>query len=192
MKPVERGEILGLADYETIRPRFRARVIEEKRLRRATLGPNATVTFENRDTVLLQIQEMLRTERITREGGILHEMETYNKLVPGPRELSATVMIDIVEPSERGRFLDAAKGIEKAFAIVVDGERVAATWDASRVLPDRASAVTYLKFPLSPRAFEALLGSRATAELTVSHPAYEAAVQLSAETVQSLALDLRD
>ena len=34
MKPVERGELMGLADYETVRDRFRARIIEEKKLRR--------------------------------------------------------------------------------------------------------------------------------------------------------------
>ena len=42
MKPVDRGEILGLAEYETVRERFRARVIAEKKLRRVQLGPKAT------------------------------------------------------------------------------------------------------------------------------------------------------
>src|SRR5262245_2072838 len=95
MKPIERGEVLGLAEYESIRDRFRARVIEEKKARRVALGPNATCVFENRDTALMQIQEMLRTERITREAAILHEIETYNQLVPGDHELSATVLIEI-------------------------------------------------------------------------------------------------
>jgi hypothetical protein len=66
MKPIERGEVLGLAEYEAIRDRFRARVIEEKKARRTTLGDRASCLFENRDTVLMQIQEMLRTERISR------------------------------------------------------------------------------------------------------------------------------
>ena len=39
MKPVERGEILGLADYEAVRDAFRNRVIAEKKLRRVALGP---------------------------------------------------------------------------------------------------------------------------------------------------------
>ena len=57
----------GLAEYEAIREPFRARVIAEKKARRVALGPNASCVFENRDTALMQIQEMLRTERITRE-----------------------------------------------------------------------------------------------------------------------------
>src|SRR5687768_12643171 len=108
MKPIERSEVLGLADYETIRERFRARVVEEKKLRRAFLGPHASCLFENRDTVLLQIQEMLRTERITREAAILHEIETYNELIPGAAELSATILIEIEDKDTRESFLREA------------------------------------------------------------------------------------
>ena len=67
MKPVDRREILPLGEYEAIRERFRARVIEEKRARRVAFGDMATCVFENHDTVLLQVQEMLRTERITKD-----------------------------------------------------------------------------------------------------------------------------
>ena len=65
MQPILRNEILPLGEYEMIRDRFRARVIEEKRPRRIQLGEHLSVVLENRDSVMLQIQEMLRTERIT-------------------------------------------------------------------------------------------------------------------------------
>src|SRR5450432_3314744 len=108
MKTVERSELLGLADYETIRPQFRARVIEEKKQRRIAIGPRATALFENHDTVLLQIQEMLRTERITREASIQHEIDTYNEFIPGAGEVSCTIMIEIDDKTERDTFLVAA------------------------------------------------------------------------------------
>jgi len=192
MKPIERGEILGLRDYETIRPRFRDRVILEKKKRRVAIGPFASAVFENRDTVLLQIQEMLRTERITREGAIQHEMDTYNQLVPGTRELSATVMLEIPDPREREAFLRKAAGIEKHVALLVDRQRVPATWDENRVLPDRASAVLYLKFPLPYGACDSIRNGRATVELVVDHPAYGARAVLGPEAVTSLAEDLAD
>jgi len=83
MKPVDRSEVLGLGEYEQIRERFRRRVIEDKRARRVPLGGHMTVLFENHDTVLFQIQEMLRTERISAAQAVRHEIETYNQLVPG-------------------------------------------------------------------------------------------------------------
>ena len=93
MKPVTRDEILGLAEYEKVREPFRARVIEEKRARRVLVGDRVSAIFENHDTVLLQIQEMLRTERITRPAAVQHEIDTYNETVPTGDELSCTVMI---------------------------------------------------------------------------------------------------
>jgi hypothetical protein len=198
MKPIERGEVLGLADYETIRDQFRTRIIAEKKARRVSLGPNASCVFENRDTALLQIQEMLRTERITREGAILHEIETYNQLVPGEHELSATVLIEIDEKSERETFLFEAKGLDRAFALVVDGTRCPGKHDEARESPDRTTAVHYLKFPLeaaAERALRDVLGKTkkpgdVTVELVVEHPRYSAKTTLPASLVQSLAEDL--
>ncbi len=200
MKPIQRGEVLGLAEYEAIRDRFRARVIEEKRRRRVKLGDRASCVFENRDTVLLQIQEMLRTERITREASVLHEIETYNQLVPGERELSATIMIEIDDKDTRETFLRDAKGLERAFAIVVDGHecRAGEPSDPTREHPERTTAVHYVKFPLSAEADRALRDvlekKRRAADvkmaLVADHPKYAARTELSAEVVQSLAEDL--
>src|SRR5277367_2857405 len=95
MQLIQRNEILPLGDYEAIRPRFRARVIDEKKARRVKLGDHLSAIFENRDSVLLQIQEMLRTERITAEPAIHHEIETYNDLVPARGQVSLTLFVEI-------------------------------------------------------------------------------------------------
>ena len=198
MKPIERSELLGLAEYEKIREPFRTRVIAEKKARRVALGPNASCVFENRDTALMQIQEMLRTERITRPAAIDHEIETYNQLVPGDHELSATVLIEIDEKADRETFLFEAKGLDRAFALIVDGTRCHGKHDEARESPDRTTAVHYLKFPLQPAAESALRDVLAkkrkpadvTVELVVEHPRYSAKSVLPASLVQSLAEDL--
>jgi len=198
MKPVARSEILGLAEYEAVREHFRARIIAEKKARRVALGPQASCVFESHDTALMQIQEMLRTERITREGAILHEIETYNQLVPGDHELSATVLIEIDEKAERETFLFEAKGLDRAFCLVVDGARCPGKHDEAREQPDRTTAVHYLKFPLVAGAERALRdvlekkrkASEVTVELVVEHPRYSAKAALPASLVASLAEDL--
>lgn len=192
MQLVERNEILKLSEYETLREHFRARVIAEKKTRRVQLGDKISGVFENHDTVLLQIQEMLRTERISREAAIQHEIETYNMLVPLSNELSFTAMIEIDERETREKFLVDASGIEKCFSIVVDGESCAGKWDEARVLDDRASAVLYLKFPLTNSASAALKTGKAKASLVVGHAAYDARTEISAQTLASLAEDLRE
>ena len=201
MKRIERNEVLGLADYETIRERFRARVVADKKRRRVQLGPHVTVLFENRDTVLLQIQEMLRTERITRPGAVQHEIDTYNDSIPGDDELSCTLMIAIVDAVERETFLRAAVGFEDCVSLVVQGERVPAR-SAARdgATTERTTAVHYVKFalpkPLADRIREVRAVDTAPApvrvELRVDHPAYTAGIVLPPETLLELAEDLRE
>jgi hypothetical protein len=193
VKPIERGEVLGLADYETIRPHFRNRVIEEKKRRRVDVGPRASALFENRDTVLLQIQEMLRTERITREAAVLHEIETYNTFIPKDGEVSCTLMIEVDDKEEREALLVAARGIEDAVWLVVDGERHQGHTTPDRVLPDRASAVIYLKLPVGPRGVDIIRGGargeKHSVVLSIEHAAYKASVELGTTLLRSLAED---
>ncbi len=189
MKPIDRSEILPLGEYENVRDRFRNRVIGEKKLRRFSVGERVSGVFENRDTVLLQIQEMLRTERITRESAIAHEIGTYNELVPGPNEVSATLMIEIDDKAERDAFLVAARGIERVFGIEVDGESFVSIVNPTRELEDRASAVMYLKFALSDAAVKKVSAGSARVSMTVKHAAYEAATPLGESAVKGLAED---
>jgi hypothetical protein len=197
MKLIEPGEILGLAEYEQIRERFRTRVIAEKKARRVQLGPRASIVFENRDTVLLQIQEMLRTERITRPAAVQHEIDTYNELIPGDNELSGTLMVEIPDKAERDAFLVSAAGLEKHIWIATGTLRVgakAAPRDGG--LEDRTTAVHYLKFALPPPLSNALKGG-ASGEQTlthidiiIDHPAYPVNAVLPAEALMALGEDL--
>jgi hypothetical protein len=196
MKPIERGEVLGLAEYERIRERFRARVIAEKKHRRVAVGPKASAVFENRDTVLLQIQEMLRTERITRPGAVDHEIATYNELLPGKDELSCTFMIEIADKAERDAFLAAAVGLERHVWLVAGSLRVQARSIDRGASADRTTAVHYLKFALPPSLAERLRNAATSdetithLELAVDHPAYAVEAVLPAETILQLGQDL--
>ena len=196
MQLVTRQEILPLSEYEMVREHFRARVIAEKKGRRVNIGDRISAVFENHDTVLVQIQEMLRTERITKERAIAHEIETYNQLVPGKDELSLTAMIEIDDRETREKFLVDARGIEKCFSLHVTlgetDETCPAKWDESRSEPDRASAVLYLKIPLTPAAASAVRTGKASAELAIDHPAYSVRAHIAAGTLVNLAEDLID
>lgn len=193
MLKVTRSEILSIAEYELIRPHFRARVIAEKVPRRVIVGDYISVLFENHDSVLLQIQEMLRTERITSESAIAHEIETYNDLIAGPDQLSFTLFVEIPERETRERMLTELAGLETAVAIEVDGERFAATQDLPEAhLPTRTTAVHYFKAQLSPAAAQRLRERRVEVALRVDHPRLVLRHALNAATQAALAADLRD
>ncbi len=189
MKPIERAELMDLGAYEQIREHFRARVMAAKQARYVALGGNITVLFENRDTVLYQIQEMLRTERITNEKAIAHELDTYNELMPGRSELSATLFIEYPEREERERMLVALAGVEDDFFVEAAGARSAVIPDTRGTEPSRTMAVQYIKFPLGEAALAAVRAKRGPVLLGVDHPAYRATTTLSDATLASLADD---
>jgi hypothetical protein len=190
VKPIERSEVLPIGEYEAVRGPFRARVLAAKQARYLALGPNMTVLFENRDSALLQIQEMLRTERITSEAAIRHEIETYNELVPGNHELSTTIFIEYGEKDERDRMLTALAGVESRFYLAVEGERQPGTPDPRGTDPTRTMAVQYVKVPLSAAAEAALREGRGSVTFGVDHDAYRAEAALAPALLASLRADL--
>jgi hypothetical protein len=191
MRPIDRNEILPIGAYEQVREHFRARVIAEKRPRRVKVGDHLSAVFENRDSVLLQIQEMLRTERISSEPAIKHEIETYNELVPGDNELSITLFVEIPERELRDRMLIELAGLERHLGIEVNGERyMASSPPRPGAVDDRTTAVHYLKIRLPEGAAGLLKERRATAALVVTLPRHEARADLSAATLAKLAEDL--
>jgi hypothetical protein len=192
MKQVDRSEVLPLGEYEHVRPHFRSRVIEEKKRRRADLGEHMSVAFENHDTVLLQIQEMLRIERITGERGIAHEIDTYNELVPADDQLSMTLYVEVEDKSTREALLVALAGMHNHVWLEIDGERFAARLsEREGAVAERATAVQYYKIDLSKEAADKLRQGRAGGVLVVvDHPSYRARAELGPAVVRELAGDL--
>jgi hypothetical protein len=185
---IQRNEILPLGEYEAIRDRFRQRIIELKKVRRVRVNDEMSLLFENHDTMLLQVQEMLRTERITNERAIEHEIETYNELVPGDSELSITLFIEIPDQQRREEMLVRWCAIEEHVTLSIDSESCRATFEEGRRDQGRAAAVQYLRIPLTPRARAAIVAKKPAA-LVFDHPNLSARVELSRALVASLADD---
>jgi hypothetical protein len=194
MKKVERSELLALGAYEEIRERFRARIIAEKKRRRFQPCDELSVVFENTDTVLFQVQEMLRTERITSESAIAHELETYNDLIPGDEQLSATMFVEIPDRATRERRLVELTGLENALAIEWASGSAPAITESRSVQDGQTTAVHYLKFSLGAAGVAALRAAATSgaSELffVVKHPALSVRAPLPSDVVRSLVGDL--
>src|SRR5215470_102520 len=103
MNKVSLDDIMGISAYEKIRENFRRGIIDLKQKRRVSVGDRVSLVFENRDTVIFQIQEMVRAERIVDLDKIREEIEVYNGLIPDPGELSATLFLEIDHPNYHAR-----------------------------------------------------------------------------------------
>jgi hypothetical protein len=182
MNKVRRDEVLAVADYMKVRDEFRQSVMAQKADRRVHLGEHLTFLFENHDTVLYQIQEMMRAEGITGESGILHEIETYNELLGENGELGATLLIEIDDAAERDRLLRRWRNLPGTLYLeTADGDRIPAVFDSRQVDADRLSSVQYVIFPV---------GDRVVGKLGTSHPDIDAEVGLTPRQVAALSGDL--
>ncbi len=194
MKKIRLSDVKPLQDYELIREEWRRNVIAEKARRRVLLGPIMSLVFEDRLTVLGQIQEMCRAERIVRPEAVQHEIDTYNELLPDPGEVAATLLIEITEEREIQPQLDRLLGLTTGRHLLFElgDRRVPARFLGGQSREDRIAAVQYLRFPLGDDAATrtALLDPTIPAAIRAEHPNYRAAAALSAETRAELARDL--
>ena len=191
MKKVVLDDILGFSTYEKVRPEFRQEIIEKKKSRRVAVGDRVSLVFENRDTVIFQIQEMLRAERITDLDKIREEISVYNELIPNPGELSATMFLEIEDQTHLREELLKFLGIDEAVTLNVGGQSIRGRFEEGRSKEDKISAVQYARFQLTEAARQAFIAG-ARAELVIDHANYRASAVLSADQQKSLAADLVD
>ena len=189
MKKVVLEDILGFAAYEKVRQEFRQDIIDKKKHRRVAVGDKISMVFENRDTVIFQIQEMLRAERIGDLDKIREEIAVYNELIPNTAELSATMFLEIEDQSHLRDDLLKFLGIDEAVSLKVGSHVVPARFEEGRSKDDKISAVQYLRFPFDSAAQAAFVDGE-KAELVIDHPNYQVKVALTPGVQKSLAEDL--
>ncbi len=113
-RPLTLADISEQRAYERERDEFRRQVIAVKKLRRVSIGPVITATFENRLTMRFQVQEMARAERMLSDEQIQGELDAYNRLLPAPGELSATLFLELTDDAKLREWLPKLVGIEQA------------------------------------------------------------------------------
>ena len=193
-----REDLWSLEDYARVRPEFRARVLEHKKLRRVSIGDHATLLFESRLTIHYQVQEMLRVERIFEAEEIQEELEAFLPLIPDGSNFKATLLIEYPDPEERRRELAKLMGVEHRVSLRVVGDAshpshdrvyAIADEDLERSTDDKTSAVHFLRFELD-REMVKSLKSGTELEMGIDHPVLTENATVSAETLDSLISDL--
>ncbi|HSD35542.1 MAG TPA: DUF3501 family protein [Alphaproteobacteria bacterium] len=184
-------DILPMREYLPRRKEERRRVLELKRRRRVEVGPVATFYFENRETMWLQIQEMLYIEKAGPEQ-IPDELAAYNPLIPNGSELIATVMFEIDDPIRRKNFLARLGGVENTIFLDFDGETVVAApeQDVDRTTAEgKASSVQFVHFPFTPDQIAKFRAPGTRVVVGFKHPSYAHMAVMPEEVRAALAED---
>ena len=189
---ITRADLMSLEQYAEKRPEFRQQVLAHKKHRQVMLGPNATLYFEDRLTLLYQIQEMLRIEKVFEADGINEELEAYNPMIPSGRNFKATFMIEYTDPEIRAAQLEKMVGVEDLVWMQVAGFDkfwAIADEDLERSTDTKTSAVHFMRFEISDEMVVALKNA-ADWVIGVQHPVYTYDLTVEGATRVSLLNDL--
>jgi hypothetical protein len=194
--PLTLADIADARAYERERGEYRASVMALKARRRIHLGTIMTLLFENRETIRFQVQEMARAEKMTTDAQILHELATYNPLIPSSGELSATMFIECTDEQQMRYWFPRLIGVERTLEFQL-GEGSSAHVVRCSVDPDHekqltrddiTSAVHYIKWSFTPAERDAFTAG--PVRLVCTHPNYEEATELTIDARTELLSDL--
>jgi hypothetical protein len=195
---IAQKDIMPLEVFREQRSEMRKKIISIKKDRRIAIGPDITLYLENKQTLLWQIQEMLRVEG----GGmnqIQDEITAYGPLFPDKhtdrsKEVSMTLMIEISNPRRRSDVLKQLSSIERHIYFFCHGERAQASAiqdNIERVNKDgKTSAVHFLKVILSPSMQDNL--KEHPLSIHIEHLHYQHCTQLMANQHNALLEDLKE
>ena len=190
---ITRDSLMTLEAYSKYRKERKAEVIAHRKLRSVPLGDHVNLQFESELTIRYQIQEMLRIEKIFEEDGITQEIEAYAPLMPDGSNWKATLLIEYPDENERRRELARLIGVEDRMFVEVEGHQrvyAIADEDLDRENDEKTSAVHFVRFEFTP-AMVAAIKAGASVKVGCDHTNYPAHTTIAAESLASLAGDLK-
>ncbi len=173
MRLIQRSDIKGPAIYAGMRDDFRKRIIAIKRDRRVLVGDRVSLLFENRTTLISQIEEMLRVENLTSDDKIAEEIAVYNEMMPSESSLSATLFLEVPVGTDPRTELDRLIGLDEHLVLHIGEHAIRAAFEPGRATGDRIAAVQYCRFPIDSDELELLRTPGTPLRMQTDHPGYQ-------------------
>ncbi|QGR20060.1 DUF3501 family protein [Stygiolobus azoricus] len=141
-------DIIPWNEYAKIRMERVKWIVNVKSRRRIDLGDRLTLLFENRDTVLHQIQEMVYLDRLEKKEDIEREIKIYSDLLPCGGKIKATLYINAFDQVGLLKVFKELKGIYNSVFLKVGDKLIQGIPEAGREQGEAFSTVQYLTFDL--------------------------------------------
>ncbi len=187
---ITRQDLIPLDTYRRGREVYLQKMITYKNNRRVQLSEHISILFENRNTVLFQIQELVNCEDLVDPQEIDEYIEIYSDMIPNEGELSATLFIELDDQSKLSDLLVTLKGIEHHLMMMVGKEEVPAVFEEVHDDREFTTSVHYLKFPMTQYAKDLLGNGSTDVTLILNHPNLTVKNTLSPQSIKSLQKDL--
>ncbi|MFP3233882.1 MAG: DUF3501 family protein [Sulfolobaceae archaeon] len=148
MGKITLDDIIPWNEYAKIRMERVKFIVKVKSRRRIDLGNRLTLLFENRDTVLQQIQEMVYLDKLEKKEDIEREIKIYSDLLPCGGKIKATLYINAFDQEDLLKVFKELKGIYNSVFLKVGDKLIQGMPEAGREQGEAFSTVQYLTFDL--------------------------------------------
>jgi hypothetical protein len=184
MDVIRRGDLYTPEQYSKVLAQERRKIIEIKKERRIH-SRTFSFLFENRETVLNQINEMIYVENVHDDKEIDHLLDTYNKLIPDKNELSITMFIEISDEKTLMKEMPRLVGIEDSVYLIFDDQELKCMPEEGRSTDTLESTLQYLKVKFSMNDAEKFRNSK-NAFLSTKHKNYSESAQIPKSLLDNL------
>jgi hypothetical protein len=194
MVPLTLDDLLPLDDYTANRREYfstHQRYLD--RYRRVRVGPDVTLVFENRQTLWFRVQEVLRVARLSDPRWVQQELDLFNRLLPGPRQLQAALVISFHEETKLSEQLASWAELTDQHIRFCVGKSAYAGKVLTCRPEDRCTGVAHwVQFTFDESGWRQLSDLQQPALIEISLPAYQHhSALLNDEVRQSLLDDLK-
>ncbi|BCU66773.1 fructose-bisphosphate aldolase [Sulfolobales archaeon HS-7] len=159
------SQFMNWKDYEKVRMERYKQIAEIKRDRRFELGKRLTLLFENKETVIHQIQEMIYLDKLEKEDDIKREIELYSTMIPCNNLIKATLFINAWNEADLKEVFRTLRGIYNSIFLKIGDKLIQGVPEKGREQGEEFSTVQYLFFDISS-------ASPSTAKILVLHENY--------------------
>ncbi len=164
-------EILPWFEYEKIREERRKKITEIKKERRLELGDRLGILFENKDTVLQQIQEMVYLDKLSNKKDIEEEIKIYSSWLPCGGKAKASLYIYAQDEKDLEKVFNELPEIYNSIFLRVGKKLIQGEPENGRNQGHAFSTVQFLTFDLE--------GEKSTdMEVNVIHQNYKVKVKV--------------
>ncbi len=159
-------------EYEKVRWERIRKAVEVKKERRLELGDRLGLLFENKDTVLHQIQEMVYLDRLSKREDIEREIRVYSSWLPCGGKVKATLYIYAENERELEKVFNELPEIYNSVFLKVGNKLIQGDPENGRQQGRAFSTVQPLTFDLEGERFTDM-------EVHVIHQNYKVRVKVN-------------
>ena len=149
-KTITKQDLVSLHTYREGREEYLQKMITYKKERRIRIAEHISILFENKNTVLFQILELLNAEDLEDPEEIDEYIGIYSGMLPFENELSATLFIELDDQLKLQDLLVKLTGIEHHLALNIESETIQAVFEEEHDDRGFTTSVHYLKIPYHP------------------------------------------